>query len=218
VHLCNAYTLSLAERDDGYRTMLNRGDMNVIDGSPIVVIARRLGLRHLTRDNRPRGNDLVLETFDRGRTVGLRHFLYGSTPETVEAMAGRLRRELPGVDIVGVQSPPFGDLSAAQEAEMLTMFAAAAPDVVWIGLGTPRQDRFVDAYRDRIGATLVAVGAAFDFLAGNKPEAPRWMQRAGLEWLFRLISEPGRLWRRYLVGNAVFLAGAARNRPIVIPT
>jgi N-acetylglucosaminyldiphosphoundecaprenol N-acetyl-beta-D-mannosaminyltransferase len=111
----------------------------------------------------------------------------------------------PGVEIIGAESPPFRLLTEREEAEMTDRIRRLRPDIVWVGLGTPRQDLFIDQFRDRLGATLVAVGAAFDFLAGAKRQAPSWMQNSGLEWAFRLATEPRRLWRRYLVGNTRFL-------------
>jgi N-acetylglucosaminyldiphosphoundecaprenol N-acetyl-beta-D-mannosaminyltransferase len=129
----------------------------------------------------------------------------------VEALVERLKLLAPGVEIVGVESPPFRPLTKAEEAELVQRVSKVRADIVWVGLGTPRQDLFIDRFRDRLGVTLIAVGAAFDFLAGTKRRAPTWMQDRGLEWAFRLATEPGRLWRRYLVGNAGFILGIARG-------
>lgn len=206
VHLCNAYTLSLARGDDAYRALLDRGDLNLPDGMPLLWIARRLGVG-LEHGRRPRGTDVFTGTVVRGR--GLRHYLYGSTSEVVATLAERIA-EL-GAVVAGAESPPFRDLTQEEESALVDRVRGAGASIVWVGLGTPRQDAFVDAFRDRLGAPLVAVGAAFDFLAGSKPQAPAWMQRTGLEWLHRLGSEPRRLWKRYLVGNARFAAGALRG-------
>ena len=129
----------------------------------------------------------------------------------VSALAGRLAELAPGIEIVGIESPPFRPLSEREEAELVERVHRARPDIVWVGLGTPRQDLFVDRFRDRLGAILVAVGAAFDFLAGAKRQAPAWMQDRGLEWAFRLAMEPRRLWRRYLVGNTRFVCGVLKD-------
>jgi N-acetylglucosaminyldiphosphoundecaprenol N-acetyl-beta-D-mannosaminyltransferase len=207
VHLCNAWTLALARRDPGYAAAVDRGDLNLPDGTPLTWVGRRAGCRQLHR--RVYGPDLLVATARAGRAEGLRHYLYGSSPPVAAAMARRLAELAPGIRIAGVESPPFRPLDAAEEVELAERVAAARPGIVWVGLGTPRQDLFVDRFRDRLGTTLVAVGAAFDFIAGAKRQAPAWLGDLGLEWAFRLATEPRRLWRRYLVGNAVFLAGVA---------
>jgi N-acetylglucosaminyldiphosphoundecaprenol N-acetyl-beta-D-mannosaminyltransferase len=209
VHLCNAWTLALARRDPVLAEALNRGDLNLPDGTPLTWIGRRIGFTHMRR--RVYGPDLMLATVRTGRVWGLRHYLYGSTPEVVGALARRLAAVAPDVQVVGVESPPFRPLTEGEEAELVERVRQAEPDVVWVGLGTPRQDLFVDRFRDLLGATLVAVGAAFDFLADTKRQAPTWMQDRGLEWAFRLATEPRRLWRRYLIGNVGFLAGVAKG-------
>lgn len=209
VHLCNAYTLSLARRDPVFRAVLNRGDLNLADGYPVAAIGRRRGHQHM--HSRVYGPDLMLATMDTGRSVGLRHYLYGGSEGVLHALQTALTARFPGVEIVGSESPPFREMSEAERIGTRARIAAARPDVVWVGLGTPRQDVWVDAERDLLGTTLVAIGAAFDFLAGAKRQAPKWVQDSGLEWAFRLGTEPRRLWRRYLVGNTVFLAGAAAD-------
>jgi N-acetylglucosaminyldiphosphoundecaprenol N-acetyl-beta-D-mannosaminyltransferase len=215
VHLCNAYTLALAQRDPEFAAALERGDLNLIDGTPLAWVARSAGFGHI---NGPvRGTDLFLATAAAGRAWGLRHYLYGSTPEVVSALAERLAIHAPGIEIVGVESPPFRPLSDREEAELVDRVRSTRTDMVWVGLGTPRQDLFVDRFRDRLGASLVAVGAAFDFLAGAKRQAPGWVQGSGVEWAFRLATEPRRLWRRYLIGNLLFLTGVVRGVTICPP-
>lgn len=209
VHLCNAYTLSLAARDEEFRQTLRAGDLNFPDGHPVTQIGRRRGFSEMTA--RAYGPDLMLAVLDAGRQRGLRHYLYGGGPEVVEALAKRLHTRLPGIEVVGRESPPFRELTGREAGEMAMRIRSAAPDVVWVGLGTPRQDEFVASHAVSLGTTLVGVGAAFDFLAGRKPQAPDWMQRHGLEWAFRLASEPRRLWRRYLIGNTVFVYHVARE-------
>ena len=209
VHLCNAYSLALAERDPAFRRSLNRGDLNLPDGMPLVWAARRLGFDQLR--SRVYGPQLMQAVVDRGRSRRLRHYLYGSTPAVVERLATSLRARYPGVEIVAAESPPFRPLEPDEADALVARVQAAEAGVVWVGLGTPTQDRFVDELRTRLGTTLVAVGAAFDFLAGTKPQAPGVLQELGLEWAYRLACEPRRLWRRYLLGNLVFLAGLARH-------
>lgn len=214
-HLCNAYTLSLCVRDPDLARVVDAGDLNLMDGAPLVWTARRLGFTHCTE--RVYGPDLMLEVMDRGRAHGLRHHLYGGRPEVVAALEARLTSRLPGLEVVARESPPFRDLTEAEQQAAVTHLRAVGADVVWVGLGTPRQDVAVQRLRE-VGVPLVAVGAAFDFHAGVKRQAPGWMRRAGLEWLFRLLTEPRRLWRRYLVGNPVFLYGLARGVERVGPS
>ncbi len=211
VHLCNAYTLSLARSDAEFRQQLNGGDLNLPDGMPLIWVGRRLGLDEL--DGRVYGPDLMLATMDRGRELGLRHYLHGSTADGLAVFEAELERRLPGVDIVGRDAPPFRALTAEEEAALEQRLIDLRPDVVWVGLGTPKQDRFIHHFRGRAPSTFVAVGAAFDFISGAKHQAPEWMQDRGLEWAYRLAREPRRLWKRYLVGNARFVAGVVRDRP-----
>lgn len=209
VHLCNAFTLSLAQRDGDFAALLNRGDLNFADGRPLFWAARRAGFGAM--DDRVYGPDLMEAVIDRGRSIGLRHYLYGSTQEVLDRLEAALLHSYPGALIVGTEAPPFRPLREHEKDDLVNQVRALRPDVVWVGLGTPRQDHFVDEFRDRLPSTLVAIGAAFDFLSGSKPTAPRWMQRSGLEWLYRLAREPRRLWRRYLIGNLVFIYGLVRG-------
>jgi N-acetylglucosaminyldiphosphoundecaprenol N-acetyl-beta-D-mannosaminyltransferase len=215
VHLCNAYTLSLARRDADLSAAVNRGDLNLPDGTPLTWVGRWSGFSHMRR--RVYGPDLLLATVKAGRAWGLRHYLYGSTSEVVGELAHRLGQLAHGIQIVGIEAPAFRPLSDEEEAATVARVRKTRPDIVWVGLGTPRQDLFIDQFRDRLDTTLVAVGAAFDFLAGTKQQAPRWMQDHALEWAFRLSTEPRRLWRRYLIGNVVFLAGVARGVEVYTP-
>ena len=148
---------------------------------------------------------------ERGVARGTRHYLYGSTEEVLSSLVSEIQRIAPGALIVGAESPPFRDLSDAELREVIVRIEAADVDVVWVGLGTPKQDYEVERMAAASATTFVAIGAAFDFIAGNKKRAPQWMQKSGLEWVFRLVSEPRRLWKRYLLGNARFLAAAVRR-------
>jgi N-acetylglucosaminyldiphosphoundecaprenol N-acetyl-beta-D-mannosaminyltransferase len=158
------------------------------------------------------GLDLMPALVDAGRPSGARHYLYGGAPGVPERLAARLRERFPGVQIVGVASPPFRPLSKAERDETIARINAARPDFVWVGLGTPKQDLWLADYRDDLdAAALLAVGAAFEIVSGVRRRAPLWMQRASLEWLFRLILEPRRLWRRYAVANVRFIWLLARE-------
>lgn len=211
VHLCTANNLALASRDHAYADVLNRGALNLPDGASLVLLTRRVAGSRLRQAERPRGADVLTVTIDRGRERRLRHFLYGGDSRTLASLRTRLERAYPGAEIVGWEAPPFRPLTPDEEVTALERIAATQPHIVWVALGTPRQDYVVDAFRERIDATFVAVGAAFDFVAGSKRAAPRWVQRSGLEWLFRLVTEPRRLWKRYLVGNVLFLRCASQG-------
>lgn len=147
----------------------------------------------------------MLRVLDEGRSVGLRHYLLGSTGEALQSLSSELTRRFPGVVIVGMESPPFGSMTCEQIRQQDEAIVQSGASIVWVGLGTPKQDFEVHRLAHALPVTAVAVGAAFDFLAGNKKESPKWMRSLSLEWAFRLWSEPRRLWRRYLFGNLRFL-------------
>ena len=212
VHLCNAYTLALADRDDGYRAMLGRATLNLPDGTPVVWANRLLHRGEPVAAQRVRGPQLFLDVFKRGQSRGLKHYLLGSTPEVLRALEENLRTRFPDALIVGVESPPFRPLTRDEHDEQAERIRASGAHIVWVGLGTPKQDWECARLRDRLPGLFVAIGAAFDFAAGTKPVAPRWMQDNGLEWVHRLGSEPRRLWRRYLFGNTRFVLAVARRR------
>jgi N-acetylglucosaminyldiphosphoundecaprenol N-acetyl-beta-D-mannosaminyltransferase len=157
------------------------------------------------------GPDLFLDVFARGQDVGLRHYLLGSTPEVLDALQRELRRRFPLARIAGACSPPFRPLSPGELHDQQQDILASGADIVWVGLGTPKQDVHAAELASSLPVVCAAVGAAFDFVAGHKPQAPGWMRRGGLEWTFRLGCEPRRLWRRYLFGNARFVWGVARQ-------
>lgn len=214
VHLCNAYTLSLASKDQSLANQLNRGSLNLVDGKPLVWIARSLGLRHMTR--RVYGPELMERTLDSGQSTGARHYLFGSCPEVIEALSSAISTRWPEARVVGVEAPPFGELSDSDLDAAVGRFNSAKAEIVWLGLGTPKQDTVAARFTERSDLTFVAIGAAFDFLAGEKRQAPRFMREHGLEWLFRLASEPRRLMKRYLIGNSVFIYQNLRHRPHLV--
>lgn len=200
-HFCTVATLVLASEDDRLRTVLNSAEMVAADGMPVVWLARRQ--RHDTE--RVCGPDVTLALADRGRAQGLRHYFYGAAPGVPERLAQELERRYPGIQIAGSHSPPFRPLTALEDDAIVRMINEARPDVVWVGLGSPKQEFWAADHQARLDApVLLAVGAAFDFHSGAVKRAPRLMQRVGMEWLFRLASEPRRLWRRYTVTNLKF--------------
>lgn len=209
VHLANAYTIALADRDDAYRQLINQG-VAFADGKPIAWFSRLT--RQSPRIQQVRGPQFFLDVLDIGRSSGMRHFLLGSTDGLLDLLRARLAGRFEGVEIAGWYSPPFRRLTAEEIAYQDALIRRSGADIVWVGLGTPKQD--IEAARVALstGRPAVAIGAAFDFAAGTLRLAPNWMQHAGLEWLFRLSSEPRRLWRRYLFGNLRFIWAVVRRR------
>ena len=192
-----------AQRDAGFRAILNRSFLCTPDGMPTVWVGRAQGHRRMRRVYGP---DFMLEMCRMSPSRGYRHFLYGGNPGVAEKLKRRLESRVPGISIVGTFTPPFRELTSAEDREFIAMMAEVGPEVIWVGLSTPKQERFMAGMIDRLDTCLmVGVGAAFDIHAGLLPDAPMWMKSAGLQWLHRLLNEPRRLWRRYLRNNPEFL-------------
>jgi N-acetylglucosaminyldiphosphoundecaprenol N-acetyl-beta-D-mannosaminyltransferase len=190
-------------RDENLRHIHNTAGLVTPDGMPLVWLSRLMGFREVERVYGP---VLMLMVCGRSAQQGHRHFFYGGAPGVVEKLASRLQLRFPGLQVAGVYSPPFRALSPEEDEAVVERINAATPDVVWVGMSTPKQERWMSEHRGRLHApVLIGVGAAFDFHAGLKRQAPRWIQQSGLEWLFRLVMEPRRLWRRYLINNPWFL-------------
>ena len=206
--LVNSYTFALASRDEAYMSLLRGPGINLPDGGPLSTVLRRASRTECVQ---VRGPGLFEDCLDLGRERGLRHFFLGGSAEALEQLVRQVQHRFPGCDVAGSWSPPFRPLSTQELDQQDAMIRESRADVVWVGLGTPKQD--VEALRlvHSLGITTAAVGAAFDFTAGTKAVAPVWMHRAHLEWLFRLSTEPRRLWRRYLFGNLQFMALAMKH-------
>ena len=195
--------VSEAQNDSGFRAILNAAFLNTTDGMPLVWLGRHAHGRWV---DRVYGPDLMLEIFRSTQSTAIRHFFYGGAPGVADELKARLEARFPGVTVCGTYCPPFRPLNAAEEADLQRIVREARPDIIWVGLSTPKQERFMAEYLPKLDTTLMfGVGAAFDFHAGRVPQAPRWMQRSGLEWFYRLCSEPRRLGRRYLVNNPLFI-------------
>ncbi|MGN6552349.1 MAG: WecB/TagA/CpsF family glycosyltransferase [Verrucomicrobiota bacterium] len=192
-----------AQSDESFRGILNGAFLNTPDGVPMVWMGKLQGFKSMARVYGP---DLMLLISDTMRTKGCTHFLYGGAEGVADELKHRLETKFPGIKIVGTYTPPFRPLNAAEEADLCQRVNELKPDILWVGLSTPKQEKFMAQYSPKLDVTLMfGVGAAFDFHAGRVRQAPRWMQRSGLEWFFRLCCEPKRLWRRYLKNNPVFL-------------
>jgi N-acetylglucosaminyldiphosphoundecaprenol N-acetyl-beta-D-mannosaminyltransferase len=192
-----------AQRDPGFRDILNRSFLCTPDGMPTVWMG---WMRGHSAMRRVYGPDFMLELCRSLVAGGRRHFLYGGAPGTVQRLRHRLERLVPGIEIVGAYTPPFRPLSPAEEDDVIASVAAAGPDIVWVGLSTPKQERFMAHMLPRLETRLmIGVGAAFDIHAGLLRDAPGWVKASGLQWLYRLLLEPRRLWRRYLANNPRFV-------------
>ena len=201
IRLANAWCVVSAESDPVFARALNGRGWTFPDGASVTGVLRLRGIKAA----RVRGPSFFESVLDRGRETAIRHYFLGATPGTLSALTAAASRRYAGVTIVGSWAPPFGPVDEALITKSVHAVLQASPDIVWIGLGTPKQDVLAQALAARTGTLCIGVGAAFDFVGGTVREAPKWMQWAGLEWLFRLASEPRRLWRRYLVGNLRFL-------------
>jgi N-acetylglucosaminyldiphosphoundecaprenol N-acetyl-beta-D-mannosaminyltransferase len=192
-----------AQRDREFRRILNHAMLVTPDGMPTVWVGRMQGNSAMKRVFGP---DLMLEVCRRSAATGIRHFLYGGKPGVAYELAEFLRRKFRGIKVVGTFTPPFRPLNPAERLALESQLKAASPDIVWVGLSTPKQEKFMAANFRQFPCTLmVGVGAAFDIHTGRVKDAPQWIKNAGLQWVHRLCQEPSRLWKRYLVNNSAFL-------------
>lgn len=199
---CNVHSVMTARRDAELAAALHDADVAAPDGMPLVWALRRLAD---TGQQRVYGPDLMELALPHGVARGWRHFFYGTTPETLDALVGAAERLAPGLAIAGTLAPPFRALTAGEERGHVEAIRSSGATVLWLGLGMPKQELLMHRLRDRLpGVSILAVGAAFDMLSGNLPQAPDWLQDRGLEWAYRLAKEPRRLWRRYLTNNPAF--------------
>lgn len=210
VCFCDVNSVSSAQRDPGHRAALARSFLTTPDGMPLVWLGRRAGHPGTSRVYGP---DLFEAVCAATKDTALTHYFYGAGPGTAEKLADRLRERFPGLQVVGTHTPPFRPLTADEEAELADEVAALRPNFFWVGLSTPKQERFMVEHVQQLDVGLMfGVGAAFDFLSGNVRQAPRWVQRSGLEWLFRLGTEPRRLAGRYLRNNPLFVLRVLAQR------
>ena len=192
-----------SQRDPDLRRIHNAAGLVTPDGMPLVWLCRLAGY---SKVERVYGPDLMLACCGRSVARGYRNFFYGGTSGIPELLIARLRARFPELHITGTYSPPFRRLTSEEDDEIVRRINQADPDIIWVGLSTPKQERWMSEHVGRVTApVMIGVGAAFDFHAGIKRQAPRWMQHSGLEWFFRLLTEPRRLWRRYLYNNPMFL-------------
>ena len=196
-------TVVECQKDKRYLEIVNQAGMATPDGMPIVWLEKLGGDKTIAGTYGP---DLMEAVCQMSQQKGYKHYFYGGTPEACRMLEVKLKEKFPRVSIIGKHSPPFRDLTEKEEEDMVEEINRLEPDILWVGLGSPRQDYWMAQHLHRLNVpVMIGVGAAFDFLSGRKRQAPRWMRNIGLEWFFRLWAEPKRLWKRYLVGNTQFV-------------
>jgi N-acetylglucosaminyldiphosphoundecaprenol N-acetyl-beta-D-mannosaminyltransferase len=193
-----------AQRDPHFRRVLNDSLLTTPDGMPTVWVGRLQGRREMSRVFGP---DLMRVVCSRSVAKGCTHFLYGGREGVAEELKAWMEKQFPGIQVVGTYTPSFGPLTVQEIAGLQAKIAATKPDIMWIGLSTPKQERFMAEHIDRLETKLmIGVGAAFDYHTGRVHDAPAWMKRSGLQWLHRLAQDPKRLWKRYLINNPLFIS------------
>lgn len=201
--VCPVSTIMECKKNEKVLRSVNSADLVTPDGMPVVWIGRMYGYKNIRRVYGP---ELMEEVCAISAKSGYKNYLYGSTQDVLVKLKLRLVKRYPGLVISGMFSPPFCQLSNDEDNKIVEEINRNNPDIIWVGLGSPKQDLWMYEHRDRLNAfVMIGVGAAFDFLAGIKPQAPRWIRDNGFEWLFRLITEPNRLWRRYLIDYPLFV-------------
>lgn len=200
--LSNVHTTVMSQKDEEYRNIQNSAFLALPDGSPLSLVQRLRGYRMAEQ---VAGPDLMAELWKATENTENSHYFYGSTPETIEALEKNLKKEYPGIKIAGMEAPPFRPLTEAEDAEAVARINQSGAAIVWVGLGAPKQEKWMYEHRGKVNALMLGVGAGFDFHAGTVKRAPAWMRKHYLEWLYRLIQDPKRLWKRYVQTNGKFL-------------
>ena len=211
IHFANAYNIAVAENDASYHNTINVGDLVFTDGVPVVWAAKRLHPQHnWERVYGPDVIEWILSSSELSQTA--KHYFLGATQETMEKLLEKIATRFPRAQVVGHDCPPFREPTAQELTERDKRIKDSGATVVWVGLGTPKQDFEVHRLAHNLPVTAMAVGAAFNFLAETMPQAPNWIQRSGLEWGYRLAKEPRRLAKRYLWGNPQFIMSVISHR------
>lgn len=198
----NVHTTVMSHDNPEYNTVQNGAAMALPDGKPLSVVSRKRGYKDAERVTGP---DLMGELFAHYEQNGLRHYFYGASEETLNLLEKCLNDKYPGINIVGMYSPPFRPLTEEEDMAVVERINSANADIIWVGLGAPKQENWMYAHEDKLNGVMIGVGAGFDYHAGNIKRAPKWMQKCSLEWLYRLMQDPKRLFKRYLVTNFRFI-------------
>lgn len=201
----NVHTTVTAYEDEEYRKVQNGGIMAIPDGGPLSSVGQKRGFKNMKRTTGP---SLMGEIFKISAAKRYRHYFYGSTDETLEKLYAVLTETYPGIQIAGMYSPPFRPMTEEEDKEIVERINETKPDFVWIGLGAPKQEKWMAAHQGRVNGLMIGVGAGFDYYAGNIKRAPEWMQKSNLEWVYRLLQDPRRLFGRYWHTNTKFIWNA----------
>ncbi len=200
--VANVHTTVTAFENEAYRAVQNGSILTLPDGGPLASVGRRRGYKGMRRTTGP---DYMGEIFKITAERGYRHYFYGSTEETLATLREKLNENYPGIEIAGMYSPPFRPLTEEEDRDVVAAINETNPDFVWVGLGAPKQEEWMAAHKGKVRGLMVGVGAGFDYFAGNIKRAPRWMQKCSLEWLYRMMQDPKRLFKRYLVTNPKYI-------------
>lgn len=201
----NVHTTVTAYEDQEYCKVQNGGIMAIPDGGPLSSVGQKRGFKNMKRTTGP---SLMGEIFKISAAEGYRHYFYGSTDETLEKLYSVLTESYPGIQIAGMYSPPFRPMTEDEDKAIVDRINETKPDFVWVGLGAPKQEKWMAAHQGRVEGLMIGVGAGFDYHAGNIERAPEWMQKSNLEWVYRLLQDPRRLFGRYWHTNTKFIWNA----------
>lgn len=200
--VANVHTTVMSFDNSNYRDIQNGSVMSLPDGAPLSTVARKRGYRNAERVTGP---DLMRELFKESGCHGYKHYFYGGKPETLELLQKKLQEEYPDIIIAGMYSPPFRELTEKEDKDIIEAVNLCKPDFIWVGLGAPKQEKWMAAHMGKVHGLMVGVGAGFEYHAGSLRRAPGWMQACSLEWFYRLLQEPRRLMKRYLYTNLKFM-------------
>lgn len=198
----NVHTTIIAYEDKEYREIQNGGALALPDGRPLSIVSKRRGFKNAER---VAGPDLMAELFKESEEKGYNHYFYGSTEETLSLLERKLKEKYPKLNIVGLYSPPFKSYVTLENSNILNEINSKNVDFFWVGLGAPKQEKWMYIHKKKIRAAMFGVGAGFDYYAGNIKRAPMWMQKLSLEWLYRVMQDPKRLFKRYFITNIKFI-------------
>ncbi|HBE81135.1 MAG TPA: glycosyltransferase [Firmicutes bacterium] len=198
----NVHTTVTSYEDAEYCKIQNGGLMAIPDGGPLSTVGKKCGFQEMERTTGP---GLMGELFKISTELKYRHYFYGSTEDTLKKIYQMLKKNYPGIQIAGMYNPPFHPVTEEEDATIIKMINYSNPEIVWVGLGAPKQEKWMAEHQGKVNGLMVGVGAGFDYFAGNMNRAPVWMQKSNLEWFYRLIQDPKRLFQRYLHTNLKFL-------------
>lgn len=201
----NVHTTVTSYEDEEYKAIQNGGILAIPDGGPLSTVGRKRGAKSMARTTGP---TFMGEILERSAKQGWKHYFYGSTQETLDKLKNTLEKKYPGLQIVGMYSPPFRPMTDEEDQAICSKINNVKPDFLWIGLGAPKQEKWMAMHQGKVKGLMVGVGAAFDYYSGNIKRAPGWMQKCNLEWLYRLMQDPKRLFKRYFVTNSKFIWNA----------